>query len=655
LTEAGAAALRVQLLGPVRAWRGEQELELGGPRRRALLGMLANARHAVSRGELIDGLWGTQPPTSAENSVHVHIAGLRRVLEPRRARRAPSQLLTAVGPGYRLRLEPGTLDTEVLERHVADARRVAADDPAAAARALDAALGLWQGATLAGIPGPWADIERARLDELRQTATADHIDIMLALGGHHQALAELAALIRQYPLRERFHGQLMLALYRCGRQADALAAFGHARRVLADELGVEPGPELRRLQERILAADAGLDPEPAGGPAIGGRAQIPRELPADVDRFTGRTAELAELDRLLTADGSPGPAGPAGSVLSTGPPVICAVAGTAGVGKTALAVHWAHRVRDAFPDGQLYVDLRGYDPGEPVPAADALARFLRALGVPGQDIPADSPERAARYRSLLDGRRALVVLDNAASVEQVRPLLPGTPSCVVVVTSRDSLAGLVARHGARRLGLGLLPLGGAVSLLRELIGERVDADAAAAVALACQCAHLPLALRVAAELAAARPDLKLARLAGELADEQRRLDLLDAGGDPRTALRAVFSWSYRRLPADAAQAFRLAGVHPGSDLDAHAVAALTGASAEQAGDLLRQLARGHLVYPTAPGRYAMHDLLRAYAASLADAAGEAADVLARLGSGPVRGPGHWRWTGPRSGLVVSCG
>jgi len=259
VTEPDSATLRVQLLGPVRAWRGEQELALGGPRRRALLGMLANARQPVSRDELIDGLWGYDPPASADNSLHVHIAGLRRVLEPRRERRAPSQLLMGIGPGYQLRLEPGTLDTEVLGLHMADARRLAAGDPQAAARSLDAALGLWQGASLAGVPGPWADIERARLDELRQIAIADRIDIMLALGGHDRALAELAALIRQYPLQERFRCQLILALYRSGRQADALAAFDDARRVLAAQLGIDPGPALQRLHQQILTADAALD------------------------------------------------------------------------------------------------------------------------------------------------------------------------------------------------------------------------------------------------------------------------------------------------------------------------------------------------------------------------------------------------------------
>jgi tetratricopeptide (TPR) repeat protein len=294
-------------------------------------------------------------------------------------------------------------------------------------------------------------------------------------------------------------------------------------------------------------------------------------------------------------------------------------------------VRWARRAAAAFPDGQLYVNLRGYDPGAPVSPGDALAGFLRALGLAGEDIPAGEDERAAAYRSLLDGRRMLVVLDNAASVEQLRPLLPGSPACLVVVTSRDSLAGLVARHGARRLALDTLPAADAIGLLRALIGDRVDAEPDVAAELASQCARLPLALRVAAELAAASPDSRLAELAVELAGEQRRLDLLDAGGDERTAVRGVFSWSYRHLPAGPARAFRLAGLHPGPDLDAYAIAALaagTGATggpgggpvtATQAKDAVALLARAHLVHPLGAGRYGMHDLLRAYARELAAA------------------------------------
>jgi tetratricopeptide (TPR) repeat protein len=600
--------------------------------------MLAmRAGQAVSRSELIDGLWGEDPPASAVNSVHVYVAGLRRVLEPHRARRAPGQVLSARAPGYLLRLEPGQPDAAALDQHLAQVpRSLAAGDLAAAARSLDAAQGLWQGAALAGIPGPWADIERVRLDELRLTTIEERIDVMLALGGHRQAVAQLAGLIREHPLRERFRGQFMLALYRCGRQADALAEFAASRRVLGRELGIEPGPGLRRLHQQILTADAELSWPAARGapagqdvpapPAPRPPAPVPRELPADVDAFTGRSDELAELDRLLSAGNQaarhePGRARPAAVVIS-------AVAGSAGVGKTALAAHWAHRVRDAFPDGQLYLNLRGYDPGEPVAAADALAGLLRALGVTEQDIPADISERAARYRSLLDGRRMLVLLDNAASTAQVSPLLPGSPSCFVVVTSRDSLAGLVARHGARRLDLDLLPPADAVALLRALIGARVDADPASAATLAERCARLPLALRVAAEFAAARPALTVAQLVDQLAGEQR-LDLLDAGGDPGTAVRGVFSWSYRHLSVHAARAFRLTGLHPGPDLDAYAAAALAGTSLQQAQDALDTLARAHLISSARPGRYAMHDLLRAYATEIT-ATEDARTALTRL-------------------------
>jgi tetratricopeptide (TPR) repeat protein len=356
---------------------------------------------------------------------------------------------------------------------------------------------------------------------------------------------------------------------------------------------------------------------------------VPAQLPADVEAFTGRSEELADLDRLLTRTTDMATAARGTGTNSTAV-VISAVSGTAGVGKTALALRWAHRVRSKFQDGQLYVNLHGFDPEQPLSASDALAGFLRALGLAGQNIPVEEEERAATYRSLLDGRRMLVVLDNASSVEQVRPLLPGTPSCVVVVTSRDSLTGLVVRHSARRMDLDLLPLEDAVALLAALVGERVQAESDAAAALAKQCARLPLALRVAAELAAARPTISLAQLVDELADEQRRLELLDAGGDVRTAVRGVFSWSYRHLPAIAAQAFRLIGLHPGPDFDVYAVAALIDTSRDQAQQILDVLARAHLIQFPSSGRYGVHDLLHAYATYLADVEDPEAEQRAAL-------------------------
>jgi tetratricopeptide (TPR) repeat protein len=341
-----------------------------------------------------------------------------------------------------------------------------------------------------------------------------------------------------------------------------------------------------------------------------------------VPGFTGRSAELQALTQLLDRSGTQG----AEAI------VIAAIGGPPGVGKTALAVHWAHQAAGRFPDGQLYVNLRGYDPGQPMSTADALAGFLRSLGVPGQDIPPDEAERAVRYRSLLAGKRILVVLDNAGSACQVRPLLPGTPSGAVLVTSRDALAGLVARDGAARLDLDVLPLEDAVTLLRNLIGARAAAEPAATVELAEQCCRLPLALRVAAEHAA-RPAVPLTTLTGELAELRTRLDQLEVGGDPGTQVRTVFSWSYRHLDAETARSFRLVGLHPGPDLEPYAAAALTGATVPQSRRALDVLTRAHLIQPATPSRYGMHDLLRGYARELsatADGGQEQHAALTRL-------------------------
>ncbi len=368
--------------------------------------------------------------------------------------------------------------------------------------------------------------------------------------------------------------------------------------------------ELLRRALGLAAEEIGQDARAAGLRARSDQPNrpVPRQLPGTVRHFVGRADELAALTGLLDQAGQQ----PSGTV------VVSAIGGTAGVGKTALAVHWAHQVTGRFPDGQLYVNLRGYDPSHPLSAAEALVGFLRALGVPDQDIPPEEAERAARYRSLLAGRRMLVVLDNAQSAEQVQPLLPGTNACVAVVTSRDSLAGLVARDGAVRLDLDLMPPDDAVCLLRALVGSRVDADPGAAAALAGQCCRLPLALRIAAELADARRATPLADLVDELTDQQRRLDLLDAARDPHIAVRAVFSWSYRHLDAETARGFRLAGLHPGPDLDRYAAAALAGCTPDQGRRVLDELARAHLLQAAGADRYGMHDLLRAYARDLAN-------------------------------------
>jgi DNA-binding SARP family transcriptional activator len=590
-----------------------------GKQRAVLAALLLDAGRVVPVDELAEALWGPEPPASARVTVQNYVMRLRKALGD-----AGRDLITTQPGGYLISVPPpGEVDVARFAALVCAARsaaRAGAWDAAAAGSR--AALALWRGEPLSDVGSEaLARREVPRLAELRLQALEARIEADLQAGRQAEAIAEAQALAAEHPLRERLHALLMLALHRDGRSGEALAAYQQARRVLVAELGAEPGTGLRKLHQQILAADpllagsrpgrraagapeSGPRPEGAGTgpggvgaggvgpggvrPGAGGAGPVvPRQLPGAVPQFAGRAAELAALTALLDRAG-----GRAGETM-----VISAISGTAGVGKTALAVRWAHQVADRFPDGQLYVNLRGYDPDQPVSAADALAGFLSALGVAGPDIPAGADERAGRYRSLLAGRRMLVVLDNAREVEQVRLLLPGASDCVVVVTSRDSLAGLVARHGASRLELGLLPIDDAVALLRALIGGRADADPCAAAALAARCARLPLALRVAAELTAALPGSSLGELVCELAGQQR-LDLLDAGGDPRTAVRAVFSWSCRYLDADAARAFRLLGLHPGPDFDLYAAAAMIAANAETAARLLGQLARAHLIHPT---------------------------------------------------------
>jgi DNA-binding SARP family transcriptional activator len=612
-----ATGLEFGILGPLEVRASGTLLHVGGPRQRALLGLLlCHANQVVSRDQLFEELLSDQPAEQAEPILRVQISRLRHVL----ADGDTEARLLARPPGYVLRVEPGELDLQLFEQRVAAGRdALARGDPAQAAALLGEAQSLWRGRPLADLEfESFARFEIQRLEAARLGAAEDRIEAELALGQHASLCPELELLVAEHPLRERLRGQLMVALYRSGRQAEALEAYRVGRALLVEQLGIEPGPGLRRMHEQVLAADAALDwPAPPAPGILAGQpppAVVPRELPADVSAFTGREAELDELD-LLIPDSTERGGGVAGAV------VISAVAGTAGVGKTALAVHWAHKVTDRFPDGQLYVNLRGYDPGAPVRAADALAGFLRSLGVSGQDIPPEEDERAARYRSLIAGKQLLIVLDNAGSADQVRPLLPGSSSCTVLVTSRDTLAGLVARDGATRLDLDLLPPEDALALLRALIGARAAAEPAAANELAGQCCRLPLALRVAAELAVSRPDMSLAALAAELADLRTRLDLLDAGGDPGTRVRAVFSWSCRHLDPDAARTFRLVGLHPGPDLDPYAAAALTGTTMGQARQTLEVLARAYLIQPTEPGRYGMHDLLRGYARELSATTG----------------------------------
>jgi DNA-binding SARP family transcriptional activator len=597
------AEMEFCLLGPLEVrWRGQAVAIRGGKQRALLAALLLRAGHVVSLDELAEVLWAAEPPPSARVTVQNYVKRLRQELA--RAGAAGKDRITTRSPGYVLRAAADEVDVTRFEASLESALRNARGEAwQAAADEAEAALELWRGQPLAGIESELLEQrELPRLEGLGLRAIETKIDAYLRLGRHAEVIAELERLAGTHPLREHSQALLMLALYRDGRQAEALATYRATRRTLIDQLGSEPGQELRDLHQRILAADPALD---ASAAAVGvARArEVPRQLPAPVRHFVGRDAELAALTGLL---------GPVADGLA-GTLVISAIGGTAGVGKTALAVQWAHQVAARFPDGQLYVNLRGYDTGEPMPTGEALAAFLRALGLASAEIPADVDERASVYRSLLAGKRVLILLDNARTAGQVRPLLPASSSCAAIVTSRDRLAGLVARDGAERLELDLLAEDEAVVLLRELIGARIDAEPAAALRLVNQCCRLPLALRVAAELAISRPDDSLAELVTDLADLRRRLDLLEAGGDSATAIRAVFSWSYGHLDPAAARAFALAGRHPGADFDRYALAALAGRTLDEAGRVLDALSRAHLIQATEGGRYAMHDLLAAYA------------------------------------------
>ncbi|MDI5978263.1 tetratricopeptide repeat protein [Amycolatopsis magusensis] len=583
------AALRIRVLGPLSVHHAGEPVELGAEKQRRLLALLAiQPNRLVRREEIVDALWGDDPPSSCLELVHTYVARLRKVLEPRRVRQEPARVITTVEGGYLLSVDEEQLDLLQFEAAVAQERW------------LDA-LGAWRGPVLAGLEGfrhhPVCHAITAR----RSAAVLAYAEIAEVQGNHEDAVPHLRALTAAEPLHETAHAQLMLALAGAGQQAAALEVFDDIRHRLADELGIEPGPELRQAHERVLHPDA-----PAG-------RHRPAQLPADVSGFTGRARELRSLNHLLPNDGT--------DVR------IAVVSGTAGVGKTAVALRWAHRSREHFPDGQLYLDLRGYGPERPVEPGDALSGFLRALGVDGSEIPAEEDQRAAKFRTELDERQLLLILDNAGSVEQVRPLLPGSASCSVLVTSRETLPALIARHGAHRVLLDLLTPEASLDLLHHLLGARVAVERVAAEALVEYCVRLPLALRLVAELALARPEVSLAELATELADERRRLDLLDGGGDPRTAVRAVFSWSYRHLPPDAARMFRLWGLHPGRALSVDAAAALAGVDLAEAQRLIGVLVRAHLAEELLPGRYQLHDLLRVYAAELA---GEDRDALTRL-------------------------
>jgi DNA-binding SARP family transcriptional activator/tetratricopeptide (TPR) repeat protein len=662
-------ALRVEVLGPVQVWHGDTRLPLGPVQQRIVLAVLAlHLNRPVRREHLIEAVWGGSAPAYSVNLIQKYISGLRRVIEPTRSGRSPSQLLTWSDVGYRLCLPPGCLDLEVFDREISRARAArAAGELGEAARALRTALQLCRGPAFDGLTRPLLDAARDRIAERRISVLEERIEIDLSLGRDQDLVAELQGLVAEHPLRERLRGSLMTALYRSGRQGEALAAFHALARYLKDELGVDPSAEVQDLCRRILANDpalAGAAGRAAGpidaGPAPG--VPTPAQLPHATPHFVGRSEELGLLDALAAGEspgaggagaagssgeaggsgeagssggaGGGGGAGPGGEGGAGGGMVIAVVTGTAGVGKTSLAVHWAHRVSARFPHGQLYVDLRGFDPSHPaVEPGDALRGFLGALGIPARRMPGTVEEQAALYRSLLAGRRVLVVLDNARDTDQVTPLLPGSTGCLVVVTSRNRLSGLVAA-GAVAVPLDLLTVDEGRHMLRRRIGPpRVEAEPKAVDDIITASARLPLALAIVAARAAAQPRFSLAALAGDLGQARGGLDAF-VGEDAGTDARAVLSWSYHLLADGAARLFRLLGLHPGPDISVAAAASLAGVAVGEARRLLAALCSAHLIAERAPGRFTFHDLLRAYAAEQARArdavAGREAALLRML-------------------------
>lgn len=602
-------AVEFRLLGPVGIWAGEEFLGPATPQQRSVLAMLLlNAGRTVPLDRLMKAVWDQEPPATARNAVQGYISRLRRLIA-----RVPGTELATSPPGYRLVLDPGRVDLLRFRELVA---RAYASEHGLASDLLRQALRLWHGPPLADVAGGWLrDAFGATLAEERLSAVEERIAIDLRLGRHYEALAELPSLVGEHPLRERPVQLTMVALRQDGRRAAALAAYRDLRDRLVEELGISPGSELQRLHRRILEelVQAGGDPavldhdgrpaeEPEGVPA----PPVPAELPADLVSFTGRAEELARAYETLSATGSGGPR-------------ICQISGLGGVGKSSLAIHVAHAVAGDFPDGQLYINLHGETPHtSPVKPLEAVRRFLRSLGVADAAIPASLEEAAGRFRSLTRGKRLLIILDNARDAAQVRLLLPGSPGCVVLITSRRRLTSF---EGAVQIPLGVLPDREALDLLRAAVGEAaIAAEPAAAAEVVRLCGSLPLALCLAAARLRARPAWSLAVLAKRLANSGRRLDELRA--DDR-ALRASFQAGYQDLHADsqgrtAARMFRLLGMLAGPDISLSAAAALADLPEERARDLLDHLADAQLVDGYLPDRYRLHDLLRLFARERAE-------------------------------------
>ncbi|GAB3428256.1 AfsR/SARP family transcriptional regulator [Flindersiella endophytica] len=594
--------MEIRVLGPLELWSGDRRIAIGGFRQLSVLAvLLLEPGRPVGQDQLIDAVWGDAAPAAAESTLHSCVYRLRKALDD------SSGSVLRRGPfGYSLDVPVEGIDAQRFEG-LAAAGRQALDhaDYENAATRLREALGLWRGAAFAGVEAAAVREQAAALDSLRLDVTEWRLAAELELGNHAVLQGELTALTSENPYRERLWELLILALYRCGRQADALEAYQRVTRLLDDELGVQPGPTLRQVRQQILAGE----PEPGSLPAPKAppEAVVPRLLPARVRDFIGRAKHLKALDAFL----------PTVPNVGATTVAISAVTGTAGVGKTALAIHWAHQVADRFPDGQLYVNLHGFGPsGHKMAAGEALRLLLDALGVSADGVPADVEARAGLYRSLLAGKRMLVLLDNTADEEQVRPLLPASPGCLALVTSRNQLPGLVAAEAAHPINLNLLTDTEAYDLLARRLGhDRLAAEPDATRELIDDCARLPLALAIVAARAATNPGYRLRAIADQLCDADDSLEAF-TGGDASTDLPAVFSWSVDQLSVDAARLFRLLGLNPGTEIGVPAAASLADVTVQRVRTLLTELCRANLLTEPTPGRYALHDLLRAYAFEL---------------------------------------
>ena len=597
--------MELRVLGAVTLVAGSSMQSGGPPRQSAVLAALAvDAGRLVTVDTLVNRAWGADPPQRARRTLHTYVARIRRLLEQTGEQDGETVRLIRRTGGYLLDVNPDQVDLQRF-RSLLDRSHDSGCDATSRARLLAEGLSLWRGHPLAGVPGQWAERIREGLRRQHLDATVAWALAELEAGNPGAPVAALSELVEEYPLEEPPVVALMRALYATGHTAEALARYSTTRRRLVEELGVDPSAELRAVHQTILrdspggvAADAAT-----ATTAVDKSPPRPAQLPADVPVFVGRAEPLAQLDAMMPTAVRP----PA--------PVVISVSGTAGVGKTALAVHWGHRARAEFPDGQLYVNLRGFDPKGPVSPTEVIRGFLHALGVTSDWIPADSDAQVALYRSLLDGRRVLLVLDNARDSEQVRSLLPGSPTVMTVVTSRKQLTGLIAA-GAVPLTLDLFTEEDAQTLLARRLGAvRVAAERDAAARIVAHCARLPLALVIAA-VRAGMTGFPLGAIADELADARGRLDAL-ATDDPMGQVRVVFGWSYALLTSAAARLFRLLGLHPGPDICLPAAASLHGLPPTRTRALLAELTQAGLLTEPLPGRYAFHDLLRAYALELA--------------------------------------